>query len=132
MADSIDDEAVDRVDQNIDPTALTQREIEEALPSGDDGFSREAKSAFADRVADQRKAVQDSVDLEKRITTNPANGQPQLRGPDGGFGPAADKVEGTRLQTNGDYVAELDDGSTFKIDTVDLNAGSSETRQGNW
>lgn len=132
MTDSIDDDDVDRIDSNVDPTALTQSEIEESLPDGDDGFSSSAKREFADRIADQRSEVQDSVDLSKRISTNPSSGEAQLRGPDGGFGPSADKVDSTRLESNGDYVAELNDGSTFKIDNVDLNAGVDSTREDNW
>ena len=129
MTDSIEDSDVRRVDRNVDPTALTAGDLEDELP---DDFSREAKSAFAERVAEQRSAVRESVDLSNRITQNPASGQPQLRGPDGRLGPSTDSVEGTEVQDNGDFVATLSDGSSFKIDTVDLNAGSSEGREDAW
>ena len=129
MSDSIEDDDVRRVDQNVDPTALNPDDIEESLP---DDFSNSAKQAFAERVAQERDPVRDSVDLSKRISPNPANGQPQLRGPDGRMGPSADKVTGTSLDDDGGYYAELEDGSRFQIDNVDLDAGSSGGRGDNW
>ena len=126
MTDGIDDSDIRRVDDNVDPTALTEREIEDAMP---DDFSRSAKQAFAERVAKNRKAVRESVDLDKRITSS---GKPQLRGPDGGFGPPVAKVQGTEINDNGEFRAQLDDGSTFLIDNVDLDAGSSGGRADNW
>jgi len=128
VTDSIEDDDVRRVDQNVDPTALNPDDIEESLP---DDFSNSAKQAFAERVAQERDPVRDSVDLSKRISPNPSNGQPQLRGPDGRMGPSADKVTGTSLDDDGGYYAELDDGSRFQIDTVDLDAGS-DGRGDNW
>jgi hypothetical protein len=127
MTDSIEDSDVRRADQNVDPTALTQGEIEDALP---DDFSREAKDAFADRIADQRDAVRESVDLSNRLVDN--KGTAQLKGPDGGFGPSTDKVESTRLESNGEYYAELEDGSSFLIDRVDMDAGADSAREANW
>lgn len=130
MTDSIEDADVRRVDQNVDPTALNAGDVAEAMP--EDDFSREAREAFGERVAEERSAVRESVDLSQRISQNPANGAPQLRGPDGRLGPSADSVEGTELRSNGDYVANLSDGSSFKIDTVDLNAGADGTRGDRW
>jgi hypothetical protein len=129
MTDSIEDDDVRRVDQNVDPTALNPDDIEQELP---DDFSSGAKQAFAERVAQERDPVRDSVDLSKRISRNPSSGQPQLRGPDGRMGPSADKVTGTSLDSDGSYYAELEGGDRFKVDTVDLNAGSSEGRADNW
>lgn len=128
MTDSIEDSDVRRADQNVDPTALTSSDIEDSLP---DDFSREAKDEFADRIADQRSAVQESVDLSNRLVNN-SNGSTQLKGPDGGFGPSADSVTGTRLDDDGSYYAELDDGSDFLLDTVDLDAGADGGREANW
>lgn len=129
MTDSIEDEDVRRVDENVDPTALTAGDVAESMP---DDFSREAREAFGERVSEQRSEVRESVDLGKRITQNPASGTPQLRGPDGRLGPSADSVQGTELRSNGDYVANLSDGSTFTIDRVDLNAGADRPRGDNW
>lgn len=129
MTDSIDDSDIRRVDDNVDPTALTERDIQDALP---DDFSSTAKREFAERVSNQRDAVRESVDLDKRISRNPSSGQPQLRGPDGRLGPSADRVEGTELNDNGEFRAQLDDGSSFLIDNVDLDAGSSGGRADNW
>lgn len=129
MADSIEDDDVRRVDQNVDPTALNPDDIEGELPND---FSSSAKDAFAERVAQERDAVRESVDLSKRITRNPANNKPQLQGPDGRFGPSADKVTGTTVESDGSYYAELEDGSRFKVDNVDLQAGASERREANW
>jgi hypothetical protein len=127
MTDSIEDSDVRRADQNIDPTALTQSEIEDSLP---DDFSRQAKDAFADRISEQRDSVRESVDLSKRLVNN---GQStQLKGPDGGFGPSTDSVESTRLESNGEYYAELEDGSDFLIDRVDIDAGADSSREANW
>lgn len=127
MTDSIEDSDVRRADQNIDPTALTQSEIEDSLP---DDFSREAKGAFADRIADQRTDVQESVDLSNRLINN---GQTtQLKGPDGAFGPSTDSVESTRLESDGSYYAELEDGSDFLVDRVDVDAGADSSREANW
>lgn len=128
MTDSIEDSDVRRADQNIDPTALTQSEIEDSLP---DDFSREAKDAFADRIADQRREVQESVDLSNRLVNN-SQGSTQLKGPDGGFGPSTSKVESTRLDADGNYYAELEDGSDFLVDRVDMDAGADEPREANW
>lgn len=130
MTDSIEDSDLRRVDQNVDPTALTASDVADAMP--EDDFSREAREAFGERVAEERSAVRESVDLSNRITQNPANGAPQLRGPDGRLGPSADSVEGTELRDNGDYVANLSGGDTFKIDTVDLDAGAAQSRGDNW
>lgn len=128
VVDSIEDSDVRRVDQNVDPTALNPDDVAEELPND---FSRSAKRAFGERVAQERDAVRSSVDLSKRITRNPANNQPQLQGPDGRFGPSVDRVEGTSLDNDGSFYAELDDGSRFQIDTVDLQAGAEGRRQEN-
>lgn len=129
MVDSIEDSDVRRVDQNVDPTALNPDDIAEELP---DDFSRGAKQAFGERVAQERDAVRESVDLSKRITRNPANNQPQLQGPDGRFGPSVDKVEGTSLDDSGRFYAELEDGDRFLVDQVDLQAGADEPRRDQW
>lgn len=129
MTDGIEDSDVRRVDQNVDPTALNPDDLEEELP---DDFSREAKSAFAERVAEQRDAVRETVDLGDRISQNPASGEPQLKGPNGQFGPSTEQVSGTSLEDNGDFYAELEDGGRFKIDSVDLDAGSDGGREDNW
>lgn len=129
MTDSITDDDVRRVDQNVDPTALTTGDVQAELP---DDFSRSAKSAFAERVASSRRAVRESVDLSKRIGRNPANGQPQLKGPNGRFGPSADSVTGTTLESDGSYYAELEGGERFLVDTVDLDAGADGHREANW
>lgn len=129
MTDSIADDDVRRVDSNVDPTALNPEDIEDELP---DDFSRSAKSEFASRVAEERDAVRESVDLSARISRNPASGQPQLRGPDGRLGPSADAVEGTSLDDDGSYYAELEDGSRFLIDEVDLDAGNPDGRSDEW
>ena len=129
LTDSIEDDDVRRVDQNVDPTALNPDDIEGELP---DDFSRTAKREFSERVAEQRDAVRESVDLSDRISRNPASGDPQLRGPDGRLGPTADQVDGTTVESDGSYYAELEDGSRFKVDNVDLDAGSSATRRDNW
>lgn len=138
MTDSIEDTDVRRADQNVDPTALNPGDIEDELP---DDFSSEAKQAFADLVGERRREVRESVDLSKRISRNPANGEPQLRGPDGRMGPSSSAVEGTSLDDQGNYYAELDPDSSyaqkngttrFKVDSVDLDAGEPEGRSANW
>lgn len=129
MTDSITDEDVRRIDQNVDPTALTDQDIEDAMP---DDFSRSAKDAFSDALADRRSEVQQSVDLGDRIGQNPANNEPMLKNEQGQFAAGADRVEGTTLEDDGGYYAELDDGDRVRIDTVDLDAGSSEGREAVW
>ena len=120
MTDSIEDSDVRRVDANTDPTALTDDEIEDAMP---DDFSSEAKQAFADRVSQARSEVRESVDLSKRIDQNPASGDAMIRNESGQFAANADDVTGTRLEDDGGYYADLSDGSSVRIDTVDLQAG---------
>lgn len=129
MVDRIEDSDVRRVDQNVDPTALTDDEIADAMP---DDFSSSAKDAFAQRVAQERSAVPESVDLSKRIGRNPANNAPMIKNEQGQFAAAADRVEDTTLDSDGGYYAELDDGSRVRIETVDLDAGSREGRSAEW
>ena len=129
MADSIEDEDVRRVDENIDPTALTQGDIESELP---DDFEGDARDAFSERVSEQRNAVQECVDLSKRISRNPANNEPQIRNEKGQFAANADEVTGTTLESDGGYYAEVEGGDRVRIDTVDLQAGADGQRRDEW
>jgi hypothetical protein len=138
MTDAITDDDIRRVDENVDPTALTADDVADEMP---DDFSKSARQAFGERVAEQRSEIRASMDISKRVGRNPSSGKPQLKGPDGRFGPSADAVTDTRLESNGDYVAELDPSSNyaqknnttrFKMDTVDLDAGADSSRGDNW
>lgn len=129
MTDSITDEDVRRVDRNVDPTALTDDDIAEELP---DDFSSTAKDAFSERVAAERDAVRESVDLSDRIAQNPATGEAMVKNEQGQFAASATKVTGTRVESDGAYVAELDDGGEVRVDTVDLQAGAEGTRSSGW
>jgi hypothetical protein len=126
MTDSIDETDLRRVDSNVDPTALTDDDIEDAMP---DDFSDSAKQAFADRISDRRDAVQQSVDLDQRIDTNPLTGSAMVRNDDGQFIGKASNVEGTNLEPSGEYQVEFSDGSTETIAQVDIQAGNDGPAQ---
>lgn len=128
MTDSITDDDLRRIDENVDPTALTQSEIEDELP---DTFTGDAKSDFADRISSRRDPVQESIDLGDRIETNPATGQAMVRNEEGQLATAAENVEGTTLEDDGGFFAELDDGGRVRIATVDLDAGTEGRRREN-
>ena len=123
MTDSLSDKDVNRVDQHVDPTAVTAREIENSL---DDSFDGEARDAFADALEQQRQPVREEASemLQNRLSTNPASGETQLRNSKGQFSAKASEVVGTPeiSDDSGRVTVETSDG-TVELGTVDVNAG---------
>jgi hypothetical protein len=135
VTDSLSEEDVRRVDEKVDPTAVTREQIEDSL---NDDFEGGARDAFAEALEQQRAPVRDAARdlLSDRITTNPASGESQLRTPDGRFGPSVENVEGTpryndesgtvSVRLSGEAAQKY--GETMELGTVDLSAGARQTR----
>lgn len=83
MADSIDEDAVERVDDVVDPTTLNASEIEGSLNDTGD-FDGDAADAFANRISQARSPVREeaSNQLIDQISEPGANDRRQLYGPD--------------------------------------------------
>jgi len=128
MTDQLSEADVRRVDQNVDPTAVTADEIEDSL---NDDFEGEARDAFAQALEGQREPVrEDARDLlGDRLATNPASGETQLRNSKGQFSAKASDVVGSPeiSNTTGQVTVETTSG-TVELGTVNVNAGAKGTR----
>lgn len=89
MTDSIDDEAVERVDEVVDPDRLNSAQIEEQLrqerrSDGGRAFDKNQAEAFAARVSDRRDPVVQEArgQLANQISKPSGNKQPMLYGKD--------------------------------------------------
>jgi hypothetical protein len=131
MPDSIDEEAVDRVDQAVDPTVFTDGAVRDDLVDNPN-IDGSAIRAFAERVSERRDDVLDAGRelLSDRLSPNPANPEViQLRDQDGKLGPRVPDEGSVDLDVDpsGEVVAEVG-GSQVDIGRVDLNAGVSYQR----
>jgi hypothetical protein len=128
MTDQLSEADVRRVDQNVDPTAVTADEIEDSL---NDDFEGEARDAFAQALENQREPVrEDARDLlGDRLATNPASGETQLRNSKGQFSAKASNVVSSPeiSDTTGQVTVETTSG-TVELGTVDVDAGARGTR----
>ena len=130
MTDSIEDSDVRRVDQNVDPTALSSGDIEDSMP---DDFSESAKDAFAKRVADRRSEVSREAqgELVDNISEPGANGSRQLYGTDpetgrNTFVGSAENVE-VSVRDDGTVVGtNTNTGTSAEVGSVDLDAGARD------
>jgi hypothetical protein len=123
MTDGMSEKDVNRVDQHVDPTAVTASEIEDSL---NDDFDSEARSAFADALEQQREPVREEARemLNNRLSTNPASGETQLRNSKGQFSAKASEVVGSPeiSDDSGRVTVETTEG-TVDLGGVDVNAG---------
>ena len=131
MPDSIDDEAVDRVDQAVDPTQLSEGAVRDDL-ADNPNIDGSAIRAFADRVSERRDDVLDAGRelLSDRLSPNPTNPEViQLRDQDGRLGPRVPDEGSVDLDVDpsGEVVAEVG-GSQVELGRVDLNEGASYQR----
>ena len=128
MTDKLSEADVKRVDQHVDPTAVTASEIEDSL---NDDFDGAARDAFADALAVQREPVRDEARdmLNNRLSTNPASGETQLRNSKGQFSAKASEVVGSPeiSDDSGRVTVETTDG-TVDLGSVNVDAGASGTR----
>lgn len=128
MTDELSEADVKRVDQHVDPTAVTASEIEDSL---NDDFDGEARDAFADALAEQREPVREEARemLNDRLSTNPASGETQLRNSKGQFSAKASEVVGSPeiSDDSGRVTVETTDG-TVDLGSVNVDAGASGTR----
>jgi hypothetical protein len=127
MADSIDEDAVARVDDVVDPTDLNAAQIESEL-SGTGDFDGDAASAFANRVSQARDPVRRAASdqLVDQISEPGANGQRQLYGPNpetgrNTFVGTAENVD-FEVTDSGDVLGvNTNTGTRAKVGSVDLN-----------
>ena len=131
MPDSIDEEAVDRVDQAVDPTVFSDGAVRDDLVDNPN-IDGAAIRAFAERVSQRRDDVLDAGRelLSDRLSPNPANPEViQLRDQDGQLGPRVPDEESVDLDVDpsGEVVAEVE-GSQVELGRVDLDAGVSYQR----
>ena len=128
MTDQLSEEDVRRVDEHVDPTAVTSEEIEASL---NDDFDGEARDAFADALEQQRQPVREEARdlLSDRLATNPADGETQLRNDRGQFTAMASEVVGTPeiADDSGRVTVETTQG-TVELGSVDTNAGARGAR----
>lgn len=128
MTDSLTESDIRRIDENVDPTAVTADEIEESLNDDFDGGAREA---FAEALESQREPVREDARnlLSDRLATNPASGETQLRNSKGQFASKASDVVGSPeiSDTTGAVTVETTSG-TVELGTVDVDAGARGTR----
>ena len=128
MTDSLSESDVRRVDQKVDPTAVTAGEIEDSLNEDFEGGAREA---FAEALESQREPVRDEARdmLKDRLATNPASGETQLRDSNGRFSAKASDVTGSpEIEGSSGRVTVETESGTVELGTVDVNAGSRGTR----
>ena len=125
MTDSLSQSDVERVDSHVDPTAVNADDIEDSL---NDDFEGGARDAFAQALEEQRGPVRDEARdlLSKRLATNPASGETQLRNSSGQWSAKASEVQGTRVTDSGRVEATTSGGDTIDLGTVDLDAGAAE------
>jgi hypothetical protein len=128
MTDSLSESDVRRVDERVDPTAVTAEEIEESL---DDSFDGGAREAFSEALESQREPVRDDARslLSDRLATNPASGETQLRNSKGQFSATASDVVGSPQieDSTGQVTVETTSG-TVELGTVDVDAGARSPR----
>lgn len=128
MTDSLSEDDVIRVDQHVDPTALSASDIEDSL---DDSFEGGARQAFADALSQQREPVREQARemLGNRLTTNPSSGETQLRNSKGHFSAKASDVVGSPevSDESGRVTVETTSG-TVDLGTINVNAGTNGTR----
>lgn len=124
MTDELSEADVKRVDQHVDPTAVTADDIEDSL---NDDFEGEAREQFAQALESQREPVREEARdlLSKRLATNPASGETQLRNSKGQFSANASDVIGSPSisDESGRVTVETTEG-TVDLGTVDTNAGA--------
>lgn len=129
MTDSLSESDVRRVDERVDPTAVTAEEIEESL---NDDFEGQAREAFAEALEAQRQPVRDEARemLSKRLATNPASGETQLRNSKGHFSAKASDVVGSPEISDGTgrVTVETETHGTVELGTVDVHAGARSPR----
>lgn len=128
MTDDLSENDVQRVDQHVDPTALTASDIEDSL---DDSFDGGARQAFADALEQQREPVREQARdmLSNRLSTNPASGETQLRNSKGQFAAKASDVVGSpEISNDSGRVSVETTSGTVELGTVDVNAGADGTR----
>ena len=128
MTDELSESDVKRVDQHVDPTAVTADEIEDSL---NDDFEGQARDDFAQALEDQRQGVRDDARnlLSNRLATNPASGETQLRNSKGQFSAKASEVVGSPeiADSSGRVTVETTQGSV-ELGSVDVNAGAAGSR----
>ena len=135
MTDELSEADVKRVDKHVDPTATSADDIEDAL---NDDFEGQARDEFAQALADQREAVRNQFAnddpssesmVEKRLTTNPADGETQLRNQKGQFAAKVEEIQGPAevVDESGMVAVETEQG-TVELGTVDLDAGAAGSR----
>jgi hypothetical protein len=124
VTDELSEADVKRVDQHVDPTAVTADDIEDSL---NDDFEGEARDAFAQALEGQREPVREEARdlLSKRLATNPASGETQLRNSKGQFSAKASEVVGSPSisDDSGRVTVQTTEG-TVDLGTVDVNAGA--------
>lgn len=127
-SDGLSESDVRRVDENVDPTAVTADQIEDSL---NDDFEGDARQEFAEALEDQRQAVRDDARdlLSDRLATNPASGETQLRNSKGQFSAKASDVTGSPeiVDSSGTVAVETSSG-TVELGTVDVDAGARGPR----
>jgi hypothetical protein len=127
-SDGLSESDVRRVDENVDPTAVTADQIEDSL---NDDFEGDARQEFAEALEDQRQAVRDDARdlLSDRLATNPASGETQLRNAKGQFSAKASDVTGSPEIVDGSGTVAVETSSgTVELGTVDVDAGARGPR----
>lgn len=128
MTDELSEADVRRVDQHVDPTAVTADDIEDSL---NDDFEGQAREAFAEALEGQREPVRDEARdlLSNRLATNPASGETQLRNSKGQFSAKASDVVGSPEieDATGRVTVQTTEG-TVDLGAVDVDAGAVAPR----
>jgi hypothetical protein len=124
VTDQLSEADVKRVDQHVDPTAVTADEIEDSL---NDDFEGEAREQFAEALESQREPVREEARdlLSDRLATNPASGETQLRNEKGQFSAkASEVVSSPEIANDTGRVTVETTGGTVDLGTVDTDAGA--------
>jgi len=124
VTDELSEADVKRVDQHVDPTAVTADDIEDSL---NDDFEGEAREQFAQALESQREPVREEARelLSNRLATNPASGETQLRNSKGQFSANASDVVGSpEISSDSGRVTVQTTEGTVDLGTVDVNAGA--------
>jgi len=132
VVDSIDSDALERVDSVVDPTDLNAEQIEgelrdETRPDGSPAFEGKAAEAFAQRVSEAREPIRQeaSKQLVNQISEPGANNKRQLYGADPSTGRntfvgTAQNVE-VEVQPNGEvHGVNSNTGTRAVVGEVDL------------
>ena len=128
VTDDLSQADVERVDQHVDPTAVTAEDIEDSL---NEDFEGSARDAFAEALESQRGPVRDEARdlLSNRLATNPASGETQLRDSKGQFSAKASEVVGSpTISNDSGRVTVETTGGTVDLGTVDVDAGAAGSR----